>query len=62
MTGRVFQIRHGRTALNDECLLLDHLAPPLVEVGQREAAAVAAELREWRIVRILSSPLSLMMP
>jgi broad specificity phosphatase PhoE len=57
MTGRVFLVRHGRTALNAANRLRSHLDPPLDEVGQTEAAAVAAELSEWRIVKILSSPL-----
>jgi broad specificity phosphatase PhoE len=57
MTGRVFLVRHGRTALNAAGRLRSHLDPPLDEVGQTEAAAVAAELWEWRIVKILSSPL-----
>jgi glucosyl-3-phosphoglycerate phosphatase len=57
MTGRVFLVRHGRTALNAAGRLRSHLDPPLDEVGQGEAAAVAAELWEWRIVKILSSPL-----
>ena len=57
MTGRVFLVRHGRTALNAAGRLRSHLDPPLDEVGQGEAAAVAAELWERRIVKILSSPL-----
>jgi broad specificity phosphatase PhoE len=57
MTGRVLVIRHGRTALNADGRLRGHLDPPLDEVGRREAAAVAAVLSEFRIVRILSSPL-----
>jgi glucosyl-3-phosphoglycerate phosphatase len=57
MTGRVFLVRHGRTALNAAGRLRSHLDPPLDEVGQSEAAAVAAGLWEWRIVKILSSPL-----
>jgi broad specificity phosphatase PhoE len=57
MTGRVFLVRHGRTALNAAGRLRSHLDPPLDEVGQTEAAAVAAEVWEWRIVKILSSPL-----
>jgi broad specificity phosphatase PhoE len=57
MTGRVFLVRHGRTALNAAGRLRSHLDPPLDEVGRDEAAAVAAELWEWRIVKILSSPL-----
>lgn len=57
MTGRVFLVRHGRTALNAAGRLRGHLNPPLDEVGLGEAAAVAEELWEWRIVTILSSPL-----
>lgn len=57
MTGRVLVVRHGRTALNADGRLRGHLDPPLDEVGLREAAAVAAEFSESRIVKILSSPL-----
>lgn len=57
MTGRIFLVRHGRTALNADGRLRGHLDPPLDDVGQREAAAVAAQLSQWRIVKILSSPL-----
>jgi broad specificity phosphatase PhoE len=57
VTGRVFLVRHGRTALNAAGRLRSHLDPRLDEVGQGEAAAVAAALWEWRIVKILSSPL-----
>jgi glucosyl-3-phosphoglycerate phosphatase len=57
MTGRVFPVRHGRTALNAAGRLRSHLDSPLDDVGQDEAVAVAAALWEWRIVKILSSPL-----
>lgn len=57
MTGRVFLVRHSRRALNAEGRLRGHLDPTLDDLGQREAAAVAAELWEWRIVKILASPL-----
>jgi probable phosphoglycerate mutase len=57
MIGRVFLVRHGRTSLNADGRLRSRLDPPLDEVGLGEAAAVAAELWEWRIVKILSSPL-----
>jgi broad specificity phosphatase PhoE len=57
MSGRLFLVRHGRTALNAEGRLRGHLDPQLDEIGLREAAAVAFELSEWRIVKILSSPL-----
>ena len=55
--GRVFLIRHGRTALHADRRLRGHLDPPLDEIGHREAAALGAALWEWRIVKILSSPL-----
>jgi broad specificity phosphatase PhoE len=57
MSGRLFLVRHGRTALNAEGRLRGHLDPPLDEAGMREAAAVASDLAEWTIVKILSSPL-----
>jgi broad specificity phosphatase PhoE len=57
MTGRVFLVRHGRTSLNAAGRLRSHLDPPLDEVGQDEAAAVAEELWTWSIVKILGSQL-----
>jgi broad specificity phosphatase PhoE len=57
MAGRVFLVRRGRTALNAAGRLRSHLDPPFDDVGQDEAPAVAAALWEWRIVKILSSPL-----
>jgi probable phosphoglycerate mutase len=57
VTRKVFLIRHGRTALNVEGRLRGHRDPPLDEVGEHEAAAVAEALSDWRIVKILSSPL-----
>jgi broad specificity phosphatase PhoE len=57
MIGRVFLVRHGRTSLNAAGRLRSRLDPPLDEVGLGEAAAVAAERWQWRIVKILSSPL-----
>lgn len=57
MIGRVFLIRPGRTALNVGGRLRGHLDPPLDDVGQHQAAALATALWDWRIVKILSSPL-----
>jgi probable phosphoglycerate mutase len=57
MIGRVFLIRPGRTALNVGGRLRGHLDPPLDDLGQHQAAALAAALWDWRIVKILSSPL-----
>lgn len=57
LTGRVFLVRHGRTALNADGRLRGHLDPPLDEVGEQQAAAVAAVLAQWRMAKIPSSPL-----
>lgn len=57
-TGRVFLIRHGRTALNADGRLRGRLDPPLDGIGEREVAALAAQLAEHRLVLILSSPLT----
>lgn len=50
-------VRHGRTALNAAGALRGHLDPPLDEVGQAEARAVADVLGPCLPVRIVSSPL-----
>lgn len=56
--GRVFLVRHGRTAMNADGRLRGRLDPLLDEVGEREVAALAAELGRHRIVRIFTSPLT----
>jgi broad specificity phosphatase PhoE len=55
--GNVFLVRHGRTPLNAAGLLRGHLDPPLDEVGQREAAALADVFAATPIALIVSSPL-----
>jgi broad specificity phosphatase PhoE len=55
-------VRHGRTELNASGRLLGRLDPPLDEVGERQAAAVAALLarpphHDGRVTRVVSSPL-----
>lgn len=55
--GRVLLVRHARTALNAAGRLRGHLNPPLDEVGQREAEALAEALACCRPTRILTSPL-----
>lgn len=53
----VFLVRHGRTGLNAAGLLRGRLDPPLDEVGQQEAAAVADVFAGVSIDVVLSSPL-----
>ena len=55
-------VRHGRTGHNATGRLLGRLNPPLDEVGERQASAVADLLarpphHEGRVVRVVSSPL-----
>ena len=54
-------LRHGRTVANASGLLLGRADPPLDETGERQAAALAAEVCSGRfgpVVRIVSSPLA----
>ncbi|MGH9263592.1 MAG: histidine phosphatase family protein [Acidimicrobiales bacterium] len=48
-------MRHGQTAANAEGLILGRADPPLTELGQRQAAALAQALP--RPGRVVSSPL-----
>jgi broad specificity phosphatase PhoE len=51
----LFLVRHGQTAANAAGLLLGRADPPLTELGQRQARAIAAALPTPS--RIISSPL-----
>ena len=54
-------LRHGRTVANASGLLLGRADPPLDETGERQAAALAAEVCSGRfgpVARIVSSPLA----
>lgn len=53
----LYLVRHGRTALNAEGRLRGHADPPLDEVGEREARAVAEVLARTHPVQVYSSPL-----
>lgn len=53
----VFLVRHGRTRLNADGRLRGHLNPALDEVGRSEVSALAAELADHHIVKIVTSPL-----
>lgn len=53
----LYLVRHGRTALNAEGRLRGHANPPLDEVGELEARAVAEVLARTHPVRIYCSPL-----
>lgn len=55
--GHVFLCRHGRTALNADGRLRGRLDPPLDDIGESEAEALAGDLWDRRIVKILTSPL-----
>jgi broad specificity phosphatase PhoE len=50
-------VRHGRTELNAAARLLGRLDPPLDDLGQRQANAVAAMLTAGGVDRVVSSPL-----
>jgi len=50
-------VRHGRTQLNAAARLLGRLDPPLDDLGQRQAEAVAAMLATDGVDRVVSSPL-----
>jgi broad specificity phosphatase PhoE len=50
-------VRHGRTELNAAARLLGRLDPPLDDLGQRQADAVAAMLAADGVDRVVSSPL-----
>jgi probable phosphoglycerate mutase len=51
----LYLVRHGRTAANAQGLLQGRLDPPLDEVGQRQAAAIAAMVGP--VDEVISSPL-----
>lgn len=55
--GRIIIVRHGQTALNAAGRLRGLQDPPLDEVGQGQAAAVASRLAGEPIERVLASPL-----
>ncbi|MBP2527283.1 histidine phosphatase family protein [Rhodococcus sp. PvP104] len=57
MTSQLYLVRHGQTALNAEGRLRGLADPPLDEIGQRQAAAVAIALSGTGANRVLSSPL-----
>jgi broad specificity phosphatase PhoE len=50
-------VRHGRTGHNAAGRLLGRLDPPLDELGERQAAAVAGALAGLREPRVVTSPL-----
>ncbi|HLK16331.1 MAG TPA: histidine phosphatase family protein [Fimbriimonadaceae bacterium] len=54
---RVFLVRHGQTAWNEAGIAQGHTDIPLDEQGLAQAEAVAAELGELRIMRVLTSDL-----
>lgn len=56
-TARLYLARHARTALNADGRLRGHLDPPLDDVGQREAEALAVAMASLHPTRIVSSPL-----
>jgi broad specificity phosphatase PhoE len=53
--GVLFLVRHGQTAANVAGLLLGRADPPLTELGQRQARAIAAALPAPSL--LVSSPL-----
>lgn len=53
----LYLVRHGRTALNAEDRLRGHANPPLDEVGEQEAHAVAVVLARTHPVHVYCSPL-----
>ncbi|RAL30821.1 histidine phosphatase family protein [Rhodococcus sp. AQ5-07] len=57
MTSQLYLVRHGHTALNAEDRLRGLADPPLDEIGERQAAAVARALSDTGVSRVLSSPL-----
>lgn len=50
-------VRHGETAANRARLALGRADPPLTERGEEQAAALAGQLAESGVVRVVSSPL-----
>ena len=52
---KLFVVRHGRTAQNAAGRLLGRADPPLDELGERQAAALAAAIGP--VDRVVSSPL-----
>jgi broad specificity phosphatase PhoE len=57
MSGTVYLVRHGRTALNAEGRFRGRLDPPLDDHGFAEAARAAGELKELGLVAVYTSPL-----
>ncbi|MBY6386606.1 histidine phosphatase family protein (plasmid) [Rhodococcus erythropolis] len=57
MTSQLYLVRHGQTALNAEGRLRGLADPPLDEIGERQAAAVARALSDIGASLVLSSPL-----
>jgi broad specificity phosphatase PhoE len=53
----VLLVRHGRTALNAAGVLRGRLDPPLDDVGEREAWALAEAFRSFRFATVVTSPL-----
>jgi len=53
----VFLCRHGQTPLNAENRLRGLSDPPLTDVGQAEASALATELADRRPTVVVSSPM-----
>ena len=52
----IILVRHGQTATNAEGRLLGRADPPLTELGERQAAAVAKAIGP--VDRVISSPLA----
>jgi broad specificity phosphatase PhoE len=57
LTVELLLARHGQTAENADGLILGHRDPPLSEVGERQAAQLAARAAEAGIAFIWTSPL-----
>jgi broad specificity phosphatase PhoE len=53
----VLLVRHGRTALNAAGVLRGRLDPPLDDVGEREARALAEAFQGSRFTTVVTSPL-----
>ena len=57
-TGRVYLVRHGRTALNARGVLRGRLDPDLDAVGRDEALQLSDALANSGVTLVVSSPLS----
>jgi broad specificity phosphatase PhoE len=53
----LYLVRHGETTYNRDGLALGRADVPLTEMGERQAAALAARLAAEPLARVLSSPL-----